>query len=74
MKRRAKSTRTQTDEKAEQAAARPTPPTPTQEQMQKRAYELFVARGGEPGRELDDWLLAEHELKPEIKRRKEKAE
>ena len=27
-----------------------------------RAYELFQARGGEPGRDLDDWLRAEHEL------------
>lgn len=29
----------------------------------RRAYELFQERGGEPGRELDDWLRAEHELK-----------
>jgi hypothetical protein len=28
-----------------------------------RAYELFEARGREEGRELDDWLRAEHELK-----------
>ena len=27
-----------------------------------RAYELFQARGGEPGRDLDDWLRAEQEL------------
>jgi HSP20 family molecular chaperone IbpA len=27
-----------------------------------RAYQKFVARGGEPGRELDDWLSAEREL------------
>ena len=28
-----------------------------------RAYELFQARGGEPGRDLDDWLRAEQELR-----------
>jgi hypothetical protein len=27
-----------------------------------RAYELFEARGREPGRDLDDWLRAEHEV------------
>jgi hypothetical protein len=29
----------------------------------RRAYELFLARGSEPGREMDDWLQAEAELK-----------
>jgi hypothetical protein len=29
----------------------------------RRAYELFQERGGTPGRELDDWLRAERELK-----------
>lgn len=28
----------------------------------KRAYELFLARGSEPGHEMDDWLQAEAEL------------
>jgi len=28
-----------------------------------RAYELFEDRGREPGRDVDDWLRAEHELK-----------
>jgi len=33
------------------------------EAISRRAYELFQERGCEPGRELDDWLRAEHELK-----------
>ena len=33
------------------------------EAIAHRAYELFQERGREPGRELDDWLRAEHELK-----------
>ena len=28
-----------------------------------RAYELFCARGCEPGHDLDDWLRAEAELR-----------
>ncbi|HYO51738.1 DUF2934 domain-containing protein [Archangium sp.] len=36
---------------------------PTQEQIAKRAYELFLARGGTHGRHEDDWLQAERELK-----------
>ena len=35
---------------------------PSEEQIQQRAYELFLARGCEPGRELEDWLEAEKEL------------
>ncbi len=28
----------------------------------KRAYELFLDRGSEPGHEVDDWLRAEAEI------------
>ena len=37
--------------------------TPTHEQIARRAYELFLARGGSHGRHEDDWLQAERELK-----------
>ena len=30
--------------------------------IEQRAYEIYMARGGEAGRELDDWLSAEREL------------
>jgi hypothetical protein len=36
---------------------------PTVEEIRQRAQEIFMARGGAPGMELDDWLLAERELK-----------
>lgn len=36
------------------------PPTP--EAIRLRAHQIFLERGGTPGRELDDWLMAEHEL------------
>jgi hypothetical protein len=35
---------------------------PTEEEIQQRAYELFLERGGEHGRDVDDWLRAEREL------------
>ena len=33
----------------------------TEEEIRKRAYELFEARGREEGHELEDWLRAEEE-------------
>jgi len=30
----------------------------------KRAYELYLERGGQHGADLDDWLEAERQLKP----------
>ena len=35
---------------------------PSHEQIALRAYELFLARGSEPGHESEDWLAAEAEL------------
>src|SRR4051812_8836987 len=53
------------------AAAAPTPtaakqeakPGPTHEQIARRAYEIYTARGADHGRHDDDWLQAERELK-----------
>jgi Protein of unknown function (DUF2934) len=33
------------------------------EEIRRRAYEIYLERGGQDGGELDDWLQAEHELK-----------
>ena len=38
-------------------------------EIKGRAYELFLARGVQPGRELEDWLQAERELTAERPRR-----
>ena len=35
---------------------------PLEEQIQRRAYELYVERGNQSGSELDDWLQAEQEV------------
>ena len=31
--------------------------------IRQRAYELFEARGGEQGHDLEDWLRAEEEIR-----------
>jgi hypothetical protein len=46
------------------ASARPTPTIATEHDIASRAYELFMERGGEHGRDWDDWLSAERELLP----------
>ena len=33
-----------------------------EEQIRRRAYEIYLELGEEPGRDLDDWLQAEREL------------
>lgn len=35
---------------------------PTAEQIERRAYELYLERGREDGHDLEDWLAAEREL------------
>jgi hypothetical protein len=35
----------------------------THDEIARLAYELYERRGGEHGRDLDDWLLAESELR-----------
>jgi hypothetical protein len=37
-------------------------PTDVEIQITQRAYELYSARGGEAGHDLEDWLRAEKEI------------
>lgn len=46
-------------------ASQPMRREPDQEEIAKRAYELYVQRGGEHGRDQEDWLRAEAELRGE---------
>jgi Protein of unknown function (DUF2934) len=44
---------------------------PTHEEIERRAYQIYLEHGFQPGNELADWLAAERELsetpeKPEI--------
>lgn len=37
-------------------------PHRVEDQIRRRAYELYEARGGEDGHEVEDWLKAEEEI------------
>jgi hypothetical protein len=39
-----------------------TQPSPTQEEIRRRAYEIYLSQGATGGLDLDDWLQAEREL------------
>lgn len=39
-----------------------------QEEIAKRAHEIYLRRGGAHGHDIDDWLQAEHELQQERQR------
>lgn len=41
---------------------RPSSKMVDREKVARLAYELYQARGGEPGRDLEDWLTAERML------------
>ena len=43
-------------------AADAAPAAPSAELIRMRAYELYLARGGSPGYDLEDWLAAERSL------------
>jgi len=48
----------------EKAPPKTTPSTPpTHEEIRQRAHQIYAARGGTSGKELEDWLLAEQQLK-----------
>jgi hypothetical protein len=36
--------------------------TKREEEIRRRAYEIYLERGQQPGGELDDWLKADREL------------
>ncbi len=38
----------------------------SREEIAHRAYELYVQRGGESGKDVEDWVRAEKELSNEI--------
>jgi hypothetical protein len=50
------------DNGAPHHAADTTAATIDRDECAQRAYELYLARGGENGRDLEDWLTAEREL------------
>jgi hypothetical protein len=39
-----------------------------EEEIRRRAYELYLQRGGVPGNENQDWLVAEQEVRSQMER------
>jgi Protein of unknown function (DUF2934) len=37
-----------------------------EEEIRRRAYEIYLERGEQPGRELNDWFQAERELQSKV--------
>ncbi len=49
--------------RAKEHPKKTTPETlPLEEQIRRRAYELYIQRGSASGSELDDWIEAEEEV------------
>ena len=36
------------------------------QEISDRAYELYLQRGSEPGKDVEDWVQAERELKGDV--------
>jgi hypothetical protein len=62
-----RSSKKKTSKPSAQPTRAPAAPTarrePTAEEIRQRAYEIYVRRGGAPGRDIDDWAAAERELR-----------
>jgi len=50
------------------AVAEKAPPVVTEEQIRRRAYQLYLAHGQKTSDPVKDWLQAERELKAELGR------
>jgi DUF2934 family protein len=52
---------------AEGAGQRHVTRNPRDEEIERRAYQIYVGRGGSDGHDLDDWLQAERQVAEELK-------
>ena len=51
-----------TEKSSLESQAQTVPGAPTHEEIELRAYQIYVERGGTHGQDVDDWLQAEREL------------
>ena len=56
-------TRTLKEDRESATASGPPPATVSDDEIARRAYDLFLSRGCEHGHDVEDWLQAESELK-----------
>ncbi len=50
------------EEPSKGADCTPGKESPSREEIERRAYEIYLERGGSHGQDLEDWLQAEREL------------
>jgi Protein of unknown function (DUF2934) len=55
---------------AGQGASQSARKNPLMEDIERRAYEIYLSRGGTHGRDMDDWLQAERQVLEELKANK----
>jgi len=60
------SERTSDNQRDDRSQPMPQSHEPRMNRIARRAHEIYEARGGEHGTELDDWLQAEREVDLEI--------
>ncbi|HEX5137394.1 MAG TPA: DUF2934 domain-containing protein [Planctomycetota bacterium] len=51
------------DTRSAKTSARQVRAEPSLDEIRQRAYEIYVRRGGAPGKDVDDWIAAERELR-----------
>src|SRR4051812_49416354 len=70
---RARMAKRKREEEAQPATAPTSDPAsnPDRDRVAERAYELYLARGGGDGQAMEDWLVAEMELRGRAGRRDE---
>lgn len=61
--KRAPATRKKPARTMEVMTAEPTKTAPSHEDISKRAFEIFQSRGGFDGHDMNDWFMAERELR-----------
>ncbi len=50
------------EEPSKGADSTPSKESPSREEIERRAYEIYLERGGSHGQDLEDWLQAERDL------------
>ena len=53
---------------AKSTPVQPVKAAPSREEIARRAYEIYEARGRADGREVEDWVQAERELQEKVHR------
>jgi hypothetical protein len=62
-----------TEKSSSESQPQTAPGAPTREEIELRAYQIYLERGGTDGQDVEDWLQAECELVEKYSRPSQKA-